>query len=261
MILAAGHAEAVPPQRVTAFPDGDARSGRFMNITRGLQSLGESATRVAVHASGASSQFELNIFDGDMGGRWDPMPPSGAADQVFFTLYADLALTGNTSAADQVAQWISTSMPDDDWFSAVVTNVPAAYDAGSNTYRYNLEITWATITNSNEQNNFKVKAQAAVFAPGGSSYGMIGYTPTDPLQSAYPSTHYDGSWSFWMELPEEVPSIELWDGDFDYALDSNDGNSPMAPPFPFASSTQPEGANPGLPLDDAAAGSKKRLLR
>ena len=65
----------------TNVPDADARSGRFVNITRGLSSLGEVGTNFAIQTSVDQPDLEIRIFDGDTGGTWDPYsPPSATCD-------------------------------------------------------------------------------------------------------------------------------------------------------------------------------------
>ncbi len=61
------------------FPDADDTSGKFINVTRGLSSLGDVGTgqeliNIFVIIPASRANFELAIFDGDMGGTWDDRP-------------------------------------------------------------------------------------------------------------------------------------------------------------------------------------------
>ena len=75
------------------FPDADDTSGKFINVTRGLSSLGDVGTgqrliNIFVIIPESRTNFELAIFDGDMGGTWDVVP-AGGADQIHWHLYPD----------------------------------------------------------------------------------------------------------------------------------------------------------------------------
>ena len=90
LLIAMGRVSPVaaqPPNCVAAgnclgFPDADDRSGKFINVTRGLSSLGDvgsdqGVVNIFLIIPAAQTDFELHIFDGDMGGTWD-VDPAGA---------------------------------------------------------------------------------------------------------------------------------------------------------------------------------------
>ena len=237
---------------VTGFPDSDAASGKFVNITRGLSSLGPADTSFGILTSPGAG-FQLGIFDGNTASKWDVWsPPAGTPDQVWFTLYADPAGSGST--ATMIGQWDGSTMADDAWFVATVANSPAALMTSGN-YRYNLVVSWQAVTLANEQNNFKVRVEGQILAPGGGTYGFIGYTPADPDQARFGPSTYDGGWHFQLFLPTAATQIDLWNGDFDRAGDTHDANSPAYPAFPISAATLAEGSFSGVPADDAAAAS------
>ncbi len=238
-------------QLVSGLPDADPRSGRFVNVTRGLSSIGEDGAHFGIIAAGADQALQFGIFDGDLGGKWDPIP-TGAPDLVRFALYADPLAAKNTAPADLVGEWFSTSMPDDAWFDVIVSNVPAALNLGTGEYRYNLRVSWVTTATTGEQNNFKLRTVGSVCATGRSSFGFIGYGPTDPNSSLYPRSKYSGAWNFYMDVNTVPAVLSTWNGDFDRADDASDPHVPAYPPFPYAASTQAEGVHPGLPADDSA---------
>ena len=80
------------------FPDADDTSGKFINVTRGLSSLGDVGTdqnvlNIFLIIPEAQTDFELGIFDGDMGGTWDVYPPG--ADEIHWHVYPDPDRIGN----------------------------------------------------------------------------------------------------------------------------------------------------------------------
>ncbi|MCX6360352.1 MAG: carboxypeptidase regulatory-like domain-containing protein [Armatimonadetes bacterium] len=236
-------------QLVSGLPDADNRSGRFVNVTRGLSSIGEDGAYFGIIAPGADPTLRFGIFDGDLGGKWDPIP-STAPDLVRFALYADPLAAKSAAPGNLVGEWFSTSMPDDDWFDIALPNAPAAFNAGANQYRYNLRVTWATTATVGEQNNFKIRTFGSVCATGRSSFGFIGYGPNDPSPSLYPRSKYSGAWNFYMDVNTVPAVLNTWNGDFDRADDGTDPHLAPFPPFAYAASTQAEGAHPGLPADD-----------
>ncbi len=240
------------------FPDADARSGRFINVTRGLSSLGDavgSPVGVQLAVPESAGQLELRIFDGDMGGRWDPTSPPGATpDQLTYRLYRDPLGAGNTDPTELLASWASSQMPDDDWWQVVVSHDPGARTAAGG-YGYHLAVTWNQPQLANEQNNFKVAVRGLAYVRAGSTVGIIGYGPLDPLPDTYPPTNYDGSVKLRLALAEPASLLEVWEGDLDRWDDTDDLESPPFPPFTYSPYAVAEGARLGRPADDASASS------
>jgi len=237
-----------------SFPDDDEESARFIGLTKGLSSLGEQGTNLQLEVSGSESNLELSIFDGDVGGVWDMRPASGSFDQSWFTLYADPLGTGNTTAANQITQWDGSSMPNDAWFNTNILNDSKALTA-SGEYSYNLSVTWKTNNNAHLQNAFKVDSNAEVLSFSGSRYGFVGHKFVLGAEDWYDTnTMYDGMWKFYLEIPEGLTELNLWNGDFDLISDTNDTNSPAFPPFDYPAITLAEGANRGVPADDTTSG-------
>ncbi len=248
-VLAAASTTASKAQLVSALPDADPRSGRFINITSGLSSIGENGASIGLIAPSSETNLRFGIFDGDLGGRWDPyIVPD--AEAVRFALYADPLANGGTDPANLVGQWYSGAMPDDAWFDLILPNSAAALDMGRQQYRYNLRVTWKSTVTGNVQNNFKVRTFGAACATGRSSFGFIGYAPNDIDQVKFPKTTFNGHWSFYLDVSAAPTSIGLWNGDFDRTNDTDDSNSPPAPPFAYiAVSDFGERAKTGAPAD------------
>nr|MBC7244657.1 hypothetical protein [Chloroflexota bacterium] len=233
---------------MVGLPDADPNSGRFINVTRGMNSLGGvpgtgQVLNISLEIPATRTQFVLAIFDGDMGGLWDrwgsPKPPEGGGqaepfDDVQFELYRDPNMTGNSNSTDRLASWSGEIMPDDDWFTATVLQDPGAYNATRGAYYYHLVCKWV-ITNdyANEQNNFKIAVQGRPFLRAGTTIGFEGFTwkynqnyAQDPTTLPR-TTGYDGTFSFYFNfnLPG-ITEINLYDGDADQANDADDLNSP-----------------------------------
>ncbi|MBC7233755.1 MAG: hypothetical protein H5T68_11010 [Chloroflexi bacterium] len=269
---AAQPAEAQTPTiTMVGLPDADPMSGRFINVTRGMDSLGDvgeegNIVNISLEVSPALSEFALWIFDGDMGELWDRWeePSVGMAsypfDDVEFVLFRDPQAVGNTNSADQIALWSGLSMPDDDWFQVMVNQDAGAFNAERGVFIYHLVCRWV-ITNDwhDEQNNFKVAVQGQPFLRAGSTVGFEGFNYVyGPNVTSVQWTKYDGTFTFHFMLPEATPSgpirvIDIWEGDADRWDDTEDVNSPSFPTFQYSPYTLPEGNNPGLPPDDNTA--------
>ena len=67
-------------------------------------------------------------------------------------------------------------------------------------------------------------------------FGYLGAMPSDQelVYPNYPTrtpTTYDGTWDFYMQVAQSTDHIDIWDGDFDVAGDTNDGNTTYTPTF------------------------------
>lgn len=265
--------------RLTGFPDSTPytdpvtggffpNSGKFINVTRGLASLGDVGEgqrvfNLSLAIPASLTAFELEVFDGDMGGKWDRLP-TGTPDQLTFRLYADPLLTG-ASDVQLYPEWAATSMLDDDWCTlnesgdceagALITQHDAAYNEDEDTYYYHLIATWNTIDNTDEQNVFKVRVRGTPFLLAGSTIGFEGFgcnlehplcTPDFLWYSAY-----DGIFEFDFVVPVLGPPhplgvIELYDGDFDLVPDTDDFNS-LSDPSCRGAAADPDGPGPKVP--------------
>jgi len=262
-------------QTTIGFPDSDPMSGRFINTTIGLETLGDVPIggkplnlSIMVPKSQGNS-FNLSIFDGDFGGSWDivSLPPAGLAglDRVVYKLYADPDLLGNTDPADMI--WYQPSldynpdgtiwsMPDNGWFEATITDTArSGYNAEKLAYYYHLVCEWeVTDTTLSKQNNFKLAVTGGQpFLLAGSSIGFLALKDAGPI---LPATTYDGTFTFNFLVTGPTERIDLWDGDADLGwialgiTDTDDLNSPEFPPFLYSSYTVSEGAHLGSPRDD-----------
>jgi len=256
-------------QTTIGFPDADPTSGRFINTTIGLKTLGDVPIggkplnlSIMVPKSQGNS-FIVSIFDGDFSGSWDivSLPPDGLAglERVIYKIYADPDLVGNTDPNDMIwsqpsldynpdgTEW---SMPDNGWFEATITDsARSGYNAEKLAYYYHLVCEWeVSDTSLSKQNNFKLAVTGGQpFLLAGSSIGFLALKDAGPI---LPATTYDGTFTFNFLVTGPTERIDLWDGDADLAADTADFNSPAFPPFLHSSYTVAQGANSGSPRDD-----------
>jgi hypothetical protein len=270
---------------LTGFPDADPNSGKFITVTKGEQTLGEVSVgqhtfnvsiRVRAAATPQGNTWMLKIFDGDVGGFFDT--PSSGGDTILYELFPDPNIVGNT-AGTPIFTVASTALSDNGWDSFPITQTNAALNATTGDYFYHLVATWTTNNVAQEQNLFKIAAEGQPFLLKGSTIGFQGVA--GPLQPS--NINYDGKFVFLIGVPASTTRIDLYDGDADRADDTDDPNSPPGiahpdfatclantntpgcpnssinpfPPFQtpminnLGTGTNPQGANPGSPADDA----------
>ncbi|MEW5872755.1 MAG: hypothetical protein AB1894_26080 [Chloroflexota bacterium] len=197
---------------------------------------------------GTKPSFELGIFDGDFGkddngspnwsaGHWD-----GYQGETLYTLYADPLKDGDDKDQDgvldgqdpQIMQWPSSQMPNNQWFDVTIDNVESAR-APSQVFYYRLEASMPTIGNVG-YNNFKFRSTGYLstgynyigkgdYQWSNSSVGIMGALATwNDFNLLYPnyksasdlgSSPYSGEWVFYLFVPNDKTTLELWDGDFD----------------------------------------------
>lgn len=281
---------------VSALPDQDPISGRFMNLTRGFSSLGETGTQIELNIpvvdGHIQTDFVLSIFDGDVynvvrdadgvsafadgtPGYWDPVGlslPASRMPQVTYCLYAN---PDTTSTPVLLQTWGSWEMPDGDWWATTIAHNPAAYNADLNCYQYCLRLDWEDYNapvQTNAQNNFKIAVTGNLHLNANCVYGFIGYSSNDPAQYRFPGpTTYNGEWTFNLSVPQGTTQLELWNGDFDSDADTNDKLSPPTPsvharsrgrifPEPVVNGIlRSQGSHKGAPADNAPVNSPLRM--
>jgi hypothetical protein len=229
-------------------------SGKFIDVSRGLATIGDVAPgdrtfNVSLAVPASLDRFQLSVFDADMGGLWDRLPV-GPPDQIRFELYKDPNLEGSTNPADLVGTWETpSSLADNRWCDLSESGVIECRDSPCDSPQtlpridqacpsvpsgncfYHLVAHWNTEEEDNESNFFKVAVEGTPFLLGGST---IGFQASDSNTAALPSdptstnTAYDGIFEFQLLVTEEQVVMDLFDGDFDRADDTNDPNSPSS---------------------------------
>ncbi|MBN1891009.1 MAG: hypothetical protein JW850_23635 [Thermoflexales bacterium] len=244
---------------------------------------GESAVFwVSVPGDYANNSFSLGFFDGDSGkntngdltptswasGNWD-----NTTTKCTYTLYADPVKDGK--GTQQIAQWTSDEMPNNAWFDITLTNVEAA-KAPSGHYFYRIELSrpvqgYGINALKLRSNAYLSTGQSDLVNSNFAIVGMIANTLD--LRILYPqyqsstnlgASTYTGDWQFYFFLPNDLTTMEIWDGDFDrgtsatIAPDTKDPNTHGKPEWagPFAVDERAGGQ--GAPADNAASASKRR---
>ncbi len=251
----------------TGFPDYDADSGKFLGIAGG-GTIENVPIILHIGVSSDESDFDVDVFDGEIGGRWDQI--RSGSDYMDFELYEDPLkdLTGT----NLVASWTQYDMVDNDWYLRSFSTSSGA-QAPSGNYFYRMEVKWRSPGSSSSNNYFKVRttgqisiAQGNIFAimggpqnPPSSSnpdppweiYGWdppVGAGDPDPDVNNIDANSYDGEWNFHFYVPRSLTSITFQDGDADRADDTDDPNTPNTDPD-GGGPLRAEGVNLGNPRD------------
>ncbi len=267
-------------QQYVAYPDNDPNSGRMVNVSRGADTLGnvpdgEVSFKVLVEVNALSTDpLIIELFDGDgsAGGKWDAINGNGPLDEVIFEVFADPDKNGNTDVANLITSVSSTVMPDNDWGILLnQLNDPRALSSDGLSYFYHVTARWVNPVITNEINNFKIRATARLILPIGVTQGLISYNAAEfDFGTEFSGTErnsYDGTYTFKTIIPvpdtnaDIVCHLDLYDGDLDFAFDTDDANSidvvadnsDNYPPFDVSTATLVEAANPGSPPDGSAA--------
>jgi len=233
---------------LASLPSESATDGRFLGIAcAGMLTL-EANVQVTLAAPPGIPTFNLNFFDGDTGSvdntkkmHWD----SGTR-QLKFSLYADPLRRGSTEPANLIGAWFGNAinptqgplwtssapeMRDNAWWAVTITNAAIAR-APSGNYFYNLVIDLDGACEPDErlESNFKIAASYPITF-GTSQFGLVGalrqlfndgpilypgspFPPPGGFLGA--TTTYDGTFSFFFNLPGGETEVRLFDGDFDF---------------------------------------------
>jgi hypothetical protein len=294
----------------TYFPSADVRDGRM--LTQGgapLETLAGQPVFVRIRVPAGATQFELGIFDGDTGkdnsgainpdaGDWD-----FGTSSMQYRLFVDANVDGTpdgaavatfdgngANASTAVATIPVSGMPNNDWWTAFISTAGTPQATGGG-FAYLLQ---AQITEPAKAvaSNFKLRSTGRLSIPANAVFGVEGALRVDAdIVSLYPAftfplpspdfllttpTRYDGTWSFFFDLPGGTNTLEVWDGGLDYGSqeltgipsgvavadrkDTDDPDTTGVPGFAAGSTAQPEGAKgPGQPRDDSALDLFRRL--
>ena len=238
ILLAAGAFSVSAPRVVRAvvsgtrigFPSSVATDGKFLSLPgKGMSSFNvPTHLSIGVPSSEAANTFQVEIFDGDQGGRWDK--PGGAT--TTYELFTDANRDGN--GMQLVTSLSNTSFVDDDW-GVLYTgpHVPAAAaPSGNHFYRLVITLTGdagvlnackAAIVGAGQigaiQNEFSCIGGVVQTgrAAGSGGYDQV-MTTTDPLPGTALNT-YDGTFAFAIYVGAPGQSVALQEGDADHYQD------------------------------------------
>ncbi len=255
--IALGFFSAIAPVAIATaapvysyFPTAVQNDGKMLCVAgSGLQTLSGNTVTLSFSVDNTLGSFNLGFFDGASNSTWDM---SNAAYPTKYILYADPL--GDGSGASVVTSWTDTQMSGNAWTDFAV-NTSAAARAPSGNYFYRL-LVQGTSPATTALNTFKMRVEGYTYIIPTTLFGYIGSMPAQQtlVYPNYPTltpTTYDGTWDFYMNVAQTADHIDIWDGDFDVAGDTNDANTTYTPAFdPGVAVT--EGVNAGSPVDDSA---------
>lgn len=264
-LAAAGLLAALLPMSAGAapvysyFPSGVANDAKMLCIAGdGFNTLSGTSVTVSWSVDNTESDFQVGFFDGASNAMWDMV---ALAFPTTYTLWADPLGDGSgVGVGAPVATWTDAMMSSNSWTDFTV-NTSAAARSPSGNYFYSLHVE-ADNPAINSVNAFKVRVEGYTYIIPTTVFGYVGAYPTDPtlVYPSYPSytpTTYDGRWDFYMNVAENSTYIDLWDGDFDVAGDTDDPNTSIIPPFDSGWGVL-DGARPGSPIDDYTSANYRR---
>lgn len=255
-VCAPNGAHAVADPTRVGFPSSDPVDGKFLSQpSQGLSSLTVAThLSIGVPASQAGNPITVEIFDGDLQGRWDR--PGGAV--TTYSLYTDGTRDG--ASMTLLAQKTSSdaSFPDDAWGTLYGAAQSPLALAPSGNFFYRLVVTM--VGDPGPLNGYKV----AIPAPGqisavqnefsvvggvvatGRTAGTPPYDETisssDPMPSLNPSSPnplntYDGTFGFKIYVGTSGAPVHVQQGDADHATDATaavaaEAALPSKPGFP-----------------------------
>ena len=256
-----------PEIEYSCLPTCSSTDARFLAMVNGdeLVSLNDEVMKMQIASHHDDAYLTIGIFDGDGTepgmnlSRWD----LGERATYIYTLYADPTGEGSSIEVDAVWREFSYNMPNNDWYEFTIANFPTARSFASGNYFYTLEI--VRIDDVPNMNAFKVRTSGQVMLyPGGFCFqsNAAGMDDAHVIYPEFPLMHpttYDGTFTFFFEVPTDQPDFVLWDGDFDHykydgsVRDTDDQDTPPSPPVWASPDTVEEAAQPAnasSPFDD-----------
>ena len=258
---------------LSCFPTCSSTDGRFLSITEGagFATLTPSTLNIRLIVPAGTEVFSIGIFDGDMNGNTDGVfnwDASQVSDEPFsYTLVAD---PDRDNEGAQVFQVLSTVLLNNEWVDFSIESNPLALDENGN-YVYTLKI--VKLTNAQSLNAFKVRSDPGVLEIDEIFSFVAQMTSLEDILTIYPDSDfsmgpqphhpaeatYDGTFTFFFDIPEPASQLVFWDGDSDRGSfddmstwDTDDQNTPNAIPdfAPPEADTVAEGINAPDPFDD-----------
>jgi len=258
---------------LTCFPTCSSTDGRFLSVVEGsgFVTLTPAVMNIRIIIPAGTQSFQLGIFDGDhLNGandefHWDS---GDFPDPAIFryTLKADPDRDNNGPTIFEV---LSDDLLNNDWVDFDVNNSPLAVDEnGDHVYTFTI----ANINGVSSANQFKIRSTAGIIEIDEIFSFIANATSAWDLPIIFPNinfedgfglddkvgTTYDGTFTFFFEIPEEAVELVFWDGDVDRGnldgtgTDTDDPNTPNTIPAfaPPDSDVVAEGLNPPDPFDD-----------
>ncbi|MGB3363215.1 MAG: hypothetical protein WBB48_00385, partial [Thermodesulfobacteriota bacterium] len=269
----------------------DLDMGIFDGDGRGANVLGVTGPDKWDTSGGGVTEVEYTLF-------FDPSGDGlGIGNGVVYRTW-----TSDGSSGDNMG----SPMPDNDWFVSIIPNDPQAQTAvGSFSYVLRAVNVAPVIAGINV---FKIRSDGTVSVPAGEAFNyVVSFSNITDIQTLYPNfdfadptcfnpavfgpvalfcspndpacclheSTYDGTWEFVFNVPEDLTTLDIWDGDLDFgsasldpndnticivpdgiAVDTDDPNTPIAlPPWAIGTDAIQQSASvPTGPPDDDACG-------
>lgn len=229
-----GASTALAQTSYSCFPNCDERDGRMLVLAgAGTNTLAGDTIVLKITSASIADSVEIGIYDGESGGHFD-----NKNVPLIYTLYADPAGDGRGRSI-QIARWSGATMRDTSWTNFRLANDTSARAPNGN-YIYALQIHNSDPSVAASWSGFKVRTDGAIALKGYQSFAV--FVPMANMLDAgviYPSgisnidnTTYDGTWSFYLDVPVAASSLAVWDGDMDFGLyncDTLDTDDPDTP--------------------------------
>lgn len=232
--------------------ENDARMLTVAGIS--LSTMADQPVRLSFASPAGAPSIEIGIFDGDSSNMWDH---TSQPQILRFTLYADPL--GTYDKTQEIGSWLGNTMPDNDWFTISIPNLPEARSPSGN-FIYHMEVS-PTIASLKYQSNFKVRTdgyESLIAQPFSFLATLMSRADRSVVYPLYPDlsvTTYDGTFDFYVYAPVDRQDFAVWDGDVDFGSadlsikDTDDLDTPndVLPPWVLV----PESMN----LEGIAVGS------
>ena len=217
------------------FPTCSEIDARFVSIAGADLTTLTEVVAFKIIAAGGTTSFEIGFFDGDSGGTWD----FGVNVPLEFTLFADPDGDGTGTFVVNPFPLSGSAMTDNAWYTVNVNNVTEA-ESASGDFVYHLKVSLPD-PSKKVLNDFKVRTDAMLLVPPHTFAYIAPLYSVDELFIIYPefngssdlsTTTYDGTWYWYLDVPEGVNYLTIWDGDFDRGsydetdLDTDDPDTP-----------------------------------
>lgn len=237
----------------------------------GFATLTPQTLNIRLVVPAGTDTFSLGIFDGDMNGNTDGVLNWDAGSTLNEPYLYDLVIDPDRdNNGTTVFQILSDSLANNDWDDFNIPTDPSALDENGN-YVYTLTIT--KLTDVQALNAFKLRSDVGVLVIDEIFSFVAQMTTLEDILTIYPDSDfsmgplpehiaeatYDGTFTFFFDIPEPAAQLVFWDGDSDRGSfddmstwDTDDTNTPNEfPAFaPPEADTVAEGINLPDPFDD-----------
>ena len=222
-----------PGTEFTGLPTADGADGKMLTISGlGMKTIDRPSTSMTISVPSGAAEFEVQVFDGDLGGLFDDVQSDGA--HTCFQLVAEPLK--DDLGTQVVAQMTDADLADNGWTTLYVDQTLSSTSssrAPSGNYFYRLDVFLAADCNSpvdetmQAVNTFKVRTTGLV-SIAHRDYSVMAHDAVGPYARHYktwlvPNTEYDGTFDFYTDVPSTVSALAVAESDADDLLDDVPG--------------------------------------